>query len=62
MFFTTPGRNKMHVCPYCNKIMRQFAFGNKTCWVCTHCGYEEVMESSEYYNFEYLYLSSIVFS
>ncbi|MDD3493904.1 MAG: hypothetical protein PHU95_06475 [Candidatus Thermoplasmatota archaeon] len=52
----------MHTCPYCQRIMRQFAFGNKTCWVCPHCGYEEAMENSEYYNFEYLYLSSIVFS
>jgi len=42
--------------------MRQFAFGEKTYWVCPHCGYEEHMESSEYYNFEYLYLSSIVFN
>ncbi|MEA2054329.1 MAG: hypothetical protein U9O96_04345 [Candidatus Thermoplasmatota archaeon] len=52
----------MHICPYCSKIMRQFNFGHKTCWVCPYCGYEETMENSEYYNFEYLYLSSVVFS
>mgnify|MGYP001059474740 CR=1 FL=1 len=52
----------MHVCPRCNKIMRQFAFGHKTCWVCPYCGHETIMENSEYYDFEYLYLSSIVLS
>ncbi len=42
--------------------MRQFAFGRKTCWVCSYCGHEKVMESSEYYDFEYVFFSSVVLS